>query len=274
VIDAHQHFWHYDPSEFGWIGDSMSAIRRDFLPDELRAVAKAARVNGVVSVQARQTIEETLWLLDLAEENALIRGVVGWMPLDSVELPKELEKVADRRKLRGVRHVLQDEPSDQYMLREEFGRGISILREFDLRYDLLIFQRQLPSVIQLVDRHPSQPFILDHIAKPGIKEGEMEPWAHNMCELAKRPNVCCKISGMVTEANWRTWTPAALRPYFDVALEAFGPRRLMIGSDWPVSLLACPYQQWIETVRQWAASLTVSEQNDFFTNTAVQAYGL
>jgi L-fuconolactonase len=274
VIDAHQHFWRYNPTEFGWIGDSMSAIRRDFLPDDLRAGAKAAGVDGVVSVQARQTVEETLWLLDLAEEDELIRGVVGWMPLDSADLSKELEKVAHRRKLRGVRHVLQDEADNQYMLGEDFGRGISLLRRFDLRYDLLIFERQLPLAIRLVDRHPTQPFILDHMGKPKIKSAELEPWASNMRELAKRPNVWCKVSGMVTEADWRAWTPPVLRPYFDSALEAFGPKRLMIGTDWPVCLLACPYQRWIETVRQWAESLTEGEQADLFQNAAIQAYGL
>jgi L-fuconolactonase len=260
--------------EFAWIGDSMSAIRRDFLPDDLRAAAKAAGVEGAIAVQARQTVEETLWLLDLAEEDELIRGVVGWMPLDSPDLAKELEKVAHRGKLRGVRHVLQDEANDQYMLHEDFGRGISLLRQFNLRYDLLIFERHLATAIRLVDRHPLQPFILNHLAKPKIKSGELEPWATHMRELAKRPNVWCKVSGMVTEADWRAWTPAALRPYFDLALDAFGPKRLMIGSDWPVCLLACPYQRWIETVREWSASLTEGEKGDFFQNAAVQAYGL
>jgi L-fuconolactonase len=274
VIDAHQHFWRFNPTEFGWIGDSMSAIRRDFLPDDLRAAAKAAGVDGVVSVEARQTVEETLWLLDLAEEDELIRGVVGWMPLDSPDLSKELEKVAHRRKLRGVRHVLEDEADSQYMLGEDFGRGIALLRRFDLRYDLLIFERQLPLAIRLVDRHPTQPFILNHVGKPKIKSAELEPWASNMRELAKRPNAWCKVSGMVTEADWRAWTPPVLRPYFDSALEAFGPKRLMIGTDWPVCLLACPYQRWIETVREWAGSLTEGEQADLFQNAAIQAYGL
>jgi L-fuconolactonase len=252
----------------------MSALRRDFLPDELRAATKSAGVESVISVQTRQTIEETLWLLDLAEEDELIRGVVGWMPLAAPELGKELEKVSHRHKLRGVRHILQDETDDQFMLQEDFGRGISLLQKFDLRYDILIFEPQLPAAIRLVDRHPSQPFILDHIAKPKIKSGELEPWARNLREMAKRPNVWCKVSGMVTEADWRAWTPAALRRYFDVALEAFGPGRLMVGSDWPICLLACPYQRWIETVREWASPLSPAEREDFFRNAAVTAYGL
>jgi L-fuconolactonase len=274
VIDTHHHFWRYNPTEYGWIGESMSALRRDFLPDELRAATKAAGVESVISVQTRQTIEETLWLLDLAEEDELIRAVVGWMPLAAADLGKELEKVAHRHKLRGVRHILQDETDDQFMLSEDFGRGISLLQKFDLRYDILIFEPQLPAAIRLVDRHPSQPFILDHLAKPKIKSGELEPWARNLREMAKRPNVWCKVSGMVTEADWRAWTPAALRRYFDVALEAFGPGRLMVGSDWPICLLACPYQRWIETVREWASPLSAAEREDFFRNAAVTAYGL
>lgn len=273
MIDTHHHFWRYAPAEYGWIGDSMSALRRDFLPDELRIATKAAGVESVISVQTRQTIEETLWLLDLAEEDELIRGVVGWMPLTSPDLAKELQKVAHRRKLRGVRHILQDESDEQFMLREDFGRGISLLKQFDLRYDILIFEQQLPAAIKLVDRHPTQLFILDHIAKPKIKAAEMEPWSRHLREMAKRPNVCCKVSGMVTEADWRAWTPAALRPYFDVALEAFGPGRLMVGSDWPICLLACPYQRWIDTLREWAAPLTAGEREDFFRNTAIRAYG-
>jgi L-fuconolactonase len=273
VIDAHQHFWRFNPTEFAWIDETMSAIAKDFLPDDLRPVARAAGVDGVVSMQSRQTIDETLWLLDLAAEDELIRGVVGWMPLESAELGKELEKVAHRRKLRGVRHVPADDADDQYFLRDDFASGISLLRKFNLCYDLLIMERQLPAAMRFVDRHPSQPFIVDHIAKPKIKSAEMEPWAINLRELAKRSNVWCKLSGMVTEADWRAWTPAALRPYFDVAIEAFGPR-LMIGSDWPICLLACPYQRWIETVRQWASTLSETEQRDLYRNAATKAYGL
>jgi L-fuconolactonase len=186
----------------------------------------------------------------------------------------DLARYANRRKLKAVRHVLQDEPDDGYMLRDDFNRGMSMLREFRLRYDILIYERQLPNAIQLVDRHPGQTFILDHVAKPRIRENQLSPWRENLRELARRPNVYCKISGMVTEADHRNWTPQKLRLYFDVALEAFGSRRLMLGSDWPVCLLACGYRRWFQIVRDFAAKLTSDEQERLFEYTAIEAYGL
>jgi len=251
----------------------MAAIRRDFLPKDLLAVTRAAGVAGVITVQARQSVEETRWLLELAAENDFIRGVVGWVPLATLTVEKELETFAQSRKLRGVRHVLQGEPDD-YMLRTDFNRGIALLRNFGLRYDILIFEKQLPTAIEFVDRHPNQPFILDHIAKPKIKAGELEPWRKNIKELAKRSNVTCKVSGMVTEANWHTWTPASLRPYFETVLEAFTPRRLMIGSDWPVCQVACTYDRWLDTIRLWTETLSAFEREAFFKSTALEAYGL
>jgi len=274
IIDAHHHFWRYTPEEYGWIGDDMSALRRDFLPHDLAAELNCAGVSGAISVQARQTLNETHWLLELARAQPIIRGVVGWAPLTSEKIESELESLSQDRKLRGIRHVLQDEPDDHYMLREDFNRGISLLGRFDLRYDVLIFERQLPQVIQLVDRHPQQVFILDHIAKPRIKQSQIEPWRTNLIELARRPNVYCKISGMVTEAHWSAWTIQQLQPYFDAALHAFGPGRLMFGSDWPVCLIASSYDRWRETVRQWSAPLSNHEQERLFAATAIQAYGL
>jgi L-fuconolactonase len=274
VIDAHHHFWRYSPREYGWISQSMAVLRRDFLPDDLRRETDPVGVQGVISVQARQTIEETEWLLDLADQHSFIRGVVGWVPLVSDRVRDDLSRLSWRAKLKAVRHVLQDEPDDDYMLRADFNRGIGALKEFGLRYDLLIFERQLPAAIKLVDRRPELTFIVDHIAKPRIVDNTISPWRESMRDLARRPNVYCKLSGVVTEADHKTWTPSQLRPYLDAALDAFGPARLMFGSDWPVCLLACGYQRWYQVVRDFSSSLSADEQQRVFGGTAVEAYGL
>ena len=273
-IDAHHHFWKYNPAEYGWINDAMSILRRDFLPADLKSEISKSQIEGVVSVQARQSLVETEWLLDLADRNDFIRGVVGWVPLISPRVRSELERFADRFKLKAVRHVLQDETDDDYMLRDDFNRGIASLEDFDLCYDILIFERHLPQTIRLVDRHPDQVFILDHIAKPKIKSTELSPWRENLRELAGRPNVYCKISGMVTEADWKHWTAAQLRPYIDVALDAFGPDRLMFGTDWPVCLVASTYERWHRFVAECTESLAPAEQDRIMGLTAVEAYGL
>ena len=274
TIDAHHHFWKYDPVEYGWIDDEMAVIRRDFLPPDLQRAIASAGVEKVVSVQARQTLEETRWLLELASRHDLIAGVVGWVPLVSPGVGDDLAELATNAKLRAVRHVLQGEADERYMLREDFNAGIRALAKHGLAYDILIFERHLPQTILFVDRHPEQVFIVDHIAKPRIAENVMSPWRENMRELAKRPNVCCKVSGMVTEADYRAWTPGQLRPYFDVVLESFGPRRLMFGSDWPVCLVACGYARWANLVREWIAPLSPFEQADIMSGSARRAYGL
>jgi L-fuconolactonase len=274
VIDSHHHFWRYNPRDFGWIDDAMRVIRRDFLPADLEKEIRAAAVDGVVSVQARQSLEETRWLLELAGNHDFIRGVIGWAPLIAPDAKKIIGELAANPKLRSLRHVLQGESDERYMLREDFNRGVSALRIHHLAYDILIFERHLPQTIEFVDRHPHQVFILDHIAKPRIKENQLEPWRKNIIELAKRPNVYCKISGLVTEADYTHWTAAQLQPYFDTVLEAFGPHRLMLGSDWPVCLVACAYTRWINLVRGWIAKLSAAEQNRILGETAVEAYRL
>ena len=273
-IDAHHHFWKYTVKEYGWIDNAMAVIRRDFLPGHLREEITAAGIDGVVSVQARQTEKETTWLLGLAENNEFITGVVGWVPLASPDVDRALEKHCRHWKLRAVRHVVQGEPDDRFILGEEFNAGIRLLREFGLVYDILIFERQLPPTIEFVDLHPEQVFVLDHIAKPKIKAGELEPWRKQMLELGKRQNVYCKISGMVTEADYKNWTEAQLQPYLDTVLEAFGPRRLMFGSDWPVCRVACDYKRWVELVGRFIAKLSTYEQTRIMGGTAVEAYGL
>ncbi len=274
IIDAHHHFWRYDPVEYGWIDDAMSVIRRDFLPGDLREVTSAAGIDGVVSVQARQSIAETEWLLGLAAKEKLIKGVVGWVELVSPHLEAQLERFDGNPKLKAVRHVVQGEPDENFILRSDFNRGVATLKAFHLAYDILIFERHLPQTIQFVDRHPEQVFVLDHIAKPRIKDDVVQPWDRNMLELGKRPNVYCKVSGMVTEADYQGWTESQLRRYFDVVLEAFGPRRLMWGSDWPVCLVACGYKHWHEIVSGFVAELSPDEQNRVLGGTAVEAYKL
>jgi L-fuconolactonase len=273
-IDAHHHLWKYSKAEYPWMLESMDVIRRDFLVADLKNALLGGQIDGVVTVQARQSLIETEWLLDLASQNDLIRGVVGWVPLSDGKVAAHLEKYAANPKLKAVRHVLHDEPDDFYMLREDFNRGIAQLKAFALRYDILIFERHLPQAIEFVDRHPEQIFIVDHVAKPRIKDRILSPWRERMRELARREQVYCKLSGMVTEADWKAWTEADLKPYIDVVLDCFGPRRLMFGSDWPVSLLGCEYKKWIDAVESAAATLSVFEKEQLFGGTATAAYGL
>ena len=274
IVDSHHHFWRYSPAEYGWIDDGMARIRRDFLPDDLHQETAAAGVDAVVSVQARQNVEETRWLLDLAAANDFIAGVVGWVPLVSPSVAATLEKFATHPKLVAIRHVLQDEPDPAYMLRDDFQAGIRALQIFNLTYDILIFDRHLPQTIEFVDQHPEQPFVIDHMAKPPIRQREIEPWARHMRELAKRPHVCCKLSGLTTEVGRPNWTLADLRPYVDVVLEAFGSDRLLFGSDWPVCLVACDYLRWMATVQELITDLSPAERSAILGGNARRVYRL
>ena len=272
-IDAHHHFWHYNTQDYGWISDEMAALRRDFLPADLAPELNAAGIDRVVSVQARQCVEETEWLLKLAEENDFIAGVVGWLPIASPEFPALLEQFSAKRKLRGIRHVVQDEPDDRFILGEAFNRGIDRLINTHLVYDILIFERHLPYAIEFVKRHSEeQLFVLDHIAKPKIAAGEMQPWADNLRKLAAFPNVFCKLSGLVTEADIHNWTPDQLRPYMETVLEAFGPARVMFGSDWPVCTCATTYSAWRNLVGGFISRLSVNEQTQIMGGAALKVY--
>lgn len=273
IIDAHHHFWRYNAAEYGWIDDSMSALRRDFLAPDLARELEGAGVDRVISVQARQSVDETRWLLQTAATNPFIAGVVGWVPLAGPGLQLLLEELSANPNLKGVRHVLQGE-LDEYMLSSEFQRGIALLARFGLAYDILIHERQLPAAIALADRNPDQIFILDHLAKPLIRSGTMEPWASLIRQLAERPNVYCKISGMVTEDDWARWSLASLQSCLDTALEAFTPARLMYGSDWPVCLVASSYPRWLAAVRAAIAGLSPDEQSSILAGTAERAYRL
>ena len=272
-IDAHHHFWHYNTQDYGWISDEMAVLRRDFLPADLKPELERAGIDRVVSVQARQCVEETEWLLKLAEENDFIAGVVGWLPIASPDFPALLEKFAANPKLRAIRHVVQDEPDDRFILGEAFNRGIDRLLSTHLVYDILIFERHLPYAIEFVKNHsPEQVFVLDHIAKPKIAAGEMQPWADNLRKLAAFPNVYCKLSGLVTEADIHNWTPDQLRPYVETVLDAFGTGRVMFGSDWPVCTCATNYSAWRNLVGEFISRLSENEQAQIMGGTALKAY--
>ena len=268
-IDAHQHFWRYTDSEFSWIDDAR--IRRDFEPSALLPLILDAGVQATIAVQARQSLSETEWLLDLAQRHSWIAGVVGWVPLTHPEVNRQLDRFSTNPKFKGVRHVLQAE-SDAFLDREDFNTGIKLLRSYHLVYDLLILERQLPAAIRFVDRHPNQPIVLDHLAKPLMAAQEIEPWRTNIRELARRPHVNCKLSGMVTEANLTAWTINDLQPYVDVVLEAFGPGRLLFGSDWPVQTVASSYSNWFAVAQELVASLSQDEQQQIFGSNAARLY--
>ncbi len=272
-IDSHQHFWRFNPGDYGWMKSDWR-IRRDFLPVDLETELRARNLDGCVAVQARQSLEESHWLLELAAEASIIRGVVGWVDLCSPDVARELEEFATRSKFVGVRHVVQDEPDDQFMLREDFQRGIAMLRRFGLTYDLLIFPRQLPAAIALAERFPEQPFVLDHLAKPPIKDGALSPWREHIRQLAKLPNVSCKVSGLVTEADWKNWRAEDFKPCLDAAFDAFGSDRLMFGSDWPVCLLAGSYESVFELAQNYAARLGADAEAKVFGGNAAKFYGL
>ena len=273
-IDAHHHFWKYDPVRYSWMNESMEILKKDYQPADLQVEIEKAEIEGVVSVQADQSMLETDELLDHAAQHDFIKGVVGWFPLADPAVEEVLAEYADNPWLKGVRHVVQDEPDDRFILGEAFNEGIRKLEQFDLMYDILIYERQLGSSIEFVDLHPNLPFVLDHVAKPQIGDGLMEPWKEQMLEMSRRENVTCKLSGMATEANWAEWTSDQLRPYMEVALDAFGPDRLMFGSDWPVARLAVDYMPWVSLCREFISSLSTDEREAIEGGNAIRVYRL
>lgn len=272
-IDSHQHFWKYEPSEFGWITEQHHAIRKDFLPADLKPLLDSREINGTIAVQARQALKETDFLLELADRHESIMGVVGWIPLCDPGVKDHLEKYAEHDKIVGFRHVLHDEPDDDFMLRKDFNEGVTALGQYNLCYDVLIFEKHLPQTIQFVDQHPGMPIVVDHIAKPRIRKGAFDhQWEQNIRQLAERDHVCCKLSGMVTEVRGDQWDLELLKPYFNVVLEAFGPDRLMFGSDWPVCLLRSSYLEWVDAVHTMISSLSVSERAGIMGENAKRFY--
>jgi len=273
-IDSHQHFWKYDAAEYGWIDDSMSALKRDFLPDESAREMARAGFDACVAVQARQSLDETRWLLSLADKHPSIAGVVGWVDLQSDALSGQLTEFAGGHKLVGIRHIAQTEPDDGFLLRPQVVRGIALLADFGFAFDILIYRRQLSTAVELLDRLPSQRFVLDHLAKPDIRSGEIDRWEQDIRHLAAHPNVFAKLSGLVTEASWARWTSDQIRPYLDVAFDAFGWHRLMIGSDWPVCTVAADYARTMNVVIDYVAARPEHERDAVLGGNAQRFWNL
>lgn len=274
-IDSHQHFWRYDPAEYGWIDARMQRIARDFLPADLAPSLAAAGLDGCIAVQARQSLDETRFLLEQARGSDVVRAVVGWADLCSPDVGAELDEFADEPLLKGLRHIVQDEPDDQFLLRPDFQRGVQLAGERGYVYDVLIYPRQLDAAVSFVAALPDQPFVLDHLAKPGIADARVDDWRQGFEGLARFEHVSCKVSGMVTEANWNEWRAEDFTPYLDRALDAFGPDRLLFGSDWPVCLLAAQdYATVFGLVDDWARKLSDDERAKLFGGNAARIYGL
>ena len=274
VIDSHQHFWKYEPVKHSWIDDDMSVIRRDFSPSDLAKVYQENSIDGCVAVQADQTLEETDFLIDLASINNFIKGIVGWVDLRAENIENVLEKYSTDKIVKGFRHVVQGEADHNFLLRPNFSRGISLLEKHNFTYDILVFPHQLGSVLEFVKKFPHQKFVIDHIAKPYIKDGYFEGWATMMTAIGKHENVSCKMSGMVTEADFITWTPEQIHPYMDTALEAFGSKRILFGSDWPVCLVAGNYSKIKKLTTDFISQLSKIEQNSIMGNNAIEFYNL
>ncbi len=273
-IDAHQHFWHYTPEQYPWISDQMAVLKKDYLPANLHPLLKSSGFEGCVAVQASQHTAETEFLLKLAEAHDFIKGVVGWIDLQDINVNHHLKKWADHPKLCGFRHIIQDEPDDLFMLRPAFMRGVKALKSFNLTYDILIFEKHLPATLQFVSYLTDIRMVVDHIAKPKIARHELSPWQENIKSLAQYGQVYCKISGMVTEADWQHWKEEDFRPYLDTVVEAFGPDRLMVGSDWPVCLLAAPYEKVMGIVEHYFQSFSKEEKEKIFGLNALNFYNV
>jgi L-fuconolactonase len=273
IIDAHQHFWEYDPVRYAWIDDSMQAIRKDFMPEDLKPIFDEQNIDGCVAVQADQSEEETLFLLNLAEQHLFVKAVVGWVDLRATNIEERLDHFSGYKNLAGFRHIQQAEEPDK-MLEPNFLRGIGALQNHGFTYDILIYPRHLDAALELVRQFPEQKFVVDHMAKPNIKEGEFDSWAQKFGDLAGMDNVWCKVSGLITEADRDTWSPEELRPYLDFTFEKFGTKRLLYGSDWPVCLLAGSYKQVYELIEDYLAAFSDDEKRDVLGKNALGFYGI
>lgn len=273
-IDSHVHFIDYNETDYPWIGDHMQCLRTHFGPNDLKPLLEAIEFNGVVAVQARQTLQETQWLLSLADKHPLIKGVVGWVDLRSDQVEKQIEAFMNYPAFKGVRHVIHDEIDDDFMLRADFNRGLALLKECDLSYDILIFEKLLPQTIKLIERHPDQRFVIDHIAKPRIKEQKIDHWYEHMKVLASFDNVYCKVSGMVTEADWDYQDNDIFQPYLSKIFELFTAQRLMIGSDWPVCTVVRDYQSVMNIVLDFLQDRTEEERQYILGQTCIEFYKL
>ncbi len=274
IIDAHQHFWYYEPVTHEWIDDKMAVIRRNFLPQDLQKIYVQHDVVGCVAVQADQTLRETDFLIQLGEEFDFIKGIVGWVDLRAANIDEVLSAYSQNDKVKGFRHIVQGETDHNFLLRPNFLHGISLLEKFSFTYDLLVFPHQLGATLEFVKRFPNQKFVIDHLAKPYIKDGFYDGWAALMNAIAKHENVYCKLSGMITEADYQHWTSDQIQPYMELVLNAFGPNRLMFGSDWPVCLVAGDYLQVKKLVEDFITSLSTTEQSDIMGKNANHFYNL
>jgi L-fuconolactonase len=272
IVDAHQHFWQYRPEDYGWISADMAVLQRDYLPEDLARERQVSGVAGSIAVQARQNLVETRWLLELAEKHREILGVVGWVPLRAPQVPALLDELLQRPALKGVRHVVQDEPDPAFLAGADFNRGVDAVAERGLTYDLLIKSHQLSAAIEFVDRHPTLTVVLDHLGKPVVEGPPRAEWAQGIRELALRPHVYCKVSGLVTEVVGEDLSDDVLNPYVELVLEAFGPRRVMYGSDWPVCRLRMEHVDWVNYVKRALGRYSAEGQDRVLHGTAYEAY--
>jgi L-fuconolactonase len=274
TIDSHQHFWKYDLQRHSWINDDMKVIQRDFMPTDLEPILKNHQFDGCISVQVDQNEEENTFLLKLAEENDFIKGVVGWVDLQAPNVYERLEYYSEFKKLKGFRHIVQGESDIEFMLRPKFKHGIAELSTNNFTYDILIYHYQLEQAIHFVKLFPDQKFVIDHIAKPDIKSGEYAEWQINMKKISLHQNVYCKVSGMVTEADWFDWKESDFKIYLDTIVKAFGTDRIMYGSDFPVCLLAATYEQQLNIVKEYFSSFSNTEKKKIMGENSVKFYGL
>ncbi|MCP9766951.1 amidohydrolase [Lacihabitans sp. LS3-19] len=272
-IDAHQHFWNYNSTDFAWINDEMAKIQRSFLPEDLKPILDANQIDGTVLVQVNQTEEETLYINGLAEQNDFIKGVVGWTDLKSQTLKQSLEKFKEYPKIKGFRHIVQGEEIG-FMRDPSFVSGIQTLSEYDYTYDILIYPTQMKDAIYLAKTCPNTHFVIDHLAKPYIKDQKISQWGNYIQKLSELPNVHCKVSGMVTEADWNSWKKEDFYIYLDIVLGSFGVDRIMYGSDWPVCLVAAEYSEQLNILKSYFEKLTTSEKDLIFGSNAIKFYKL
>ena len=273
-LDAHQHFWKFDPLRHSWITEDMTALRKDFLPEHLLPLLQNNNIDGCISVQAEQSLEETHFLLKLAAENSFIKGVVGWVDLQAADIAEKLAYFSSFKDLKGFRHIVQSESDDQFLARATFCRGISLLKQYDFTYDILVYPGQLKSVLEFVQRFPDQPFVIDHMAKPDILNKRIWDWENDMTKISKCPNVYCKISGLVTEADVDNWEFKDFNPYINLVMEQFGPEKIMFGSDWPVCLLAADYREVCDIAEQNSLHLAKEDKKKMWGENAAKFYGI
>ena len=272
IIDSHQHFWQYDQRKHAWINDDMQVLRKNYLPEAAKDVMQEAGVDYCIAVQADQTDAETKFLLQLAAEHLFIKGVVGWIDLRADDIDEQLASYCEQKLLKGFRHVVQEEPDDEFLLRDNFQRGISSLHDYGYAYDVLIFPKQLDAAIRFCQKNGGMRLVIDHGAKPNLKDADTTAWLNKMKQFTDMPHVYCKLSGLVTEADWTNWSKYEIFAVFDALVSIFGTQRLMFGSDYPVCLLAAPYKQWLQTVREYFTLFTLEEQQQIFYNNAANFY--